>query len=104
MAVVQISREMSPNDKHQCAFFSREELVDAPEGPCERGEEGIQSTMLQDVLLIRGICHARITPYCIVVCKSPMWDWSEINPHMLRILAAFNTPLPETATNQGEEV
>jgi len=75
-------------DDNVRVYFSKQALTSQP----MVAEPGIPSgnSFLDAVLEIEGVDIAEIHRYRVAVLKSPMWDWSEIESRMLRLLAAFN--------------
>ena len=103
MAKIQIRRQNHPNDENCRFYYSHESLTDQPvEG--ERGDPDNQNEVLIQVLTIKGVMYAKVGAYVIVVIKSPMHEWSTIEPQMLRLLTAFNLPLSLSTITEGEEV
>ncbi|MHA1215926.1 MAG: hypothetical protein ACTSPX_01195 [Candidatus Thorarchaeota archaeon] len=86
MAKLKIGRMEA--DENVRIYFSKQVLTNHPMA----GEPGIPSnnSFLDAVLDIPGVDLAEVHRYHIKVLKSPMWNWSEIEPCMLRLLAAFN--------------
>ena len=58
-------------------------------------ERGNDSAFIETLLEVPGIDQVQAYPYKVLVIRSPMYSWEEIEPHILRLFAAFNTTLGE---------
>lgn len=98
-------RRMKTDDPHTRCYFSHTELVSRPE-QCIRGMR-VRSPVLKAVLEIPGVAMASVQTYNIIVTKPPTFEWSEIEPSLLRLLSAFNLgagALEKAPSNADNEV
>lgn len=91
----QISRKILENEKDARMYFTRTRLCDQPMVVEAGTEQSCPNTLVGALLEIDGIAAVELHMYHVAVHKSPMYDWDEIEPRMLRLLSAMHSDLQE---------
>ena len=98
MAKLQIKRICPAGDTDIRVYFSKQKLV----ATICAGEAGMPQELLADadpfletLLAIPGVYTAEYHQYHVAIRKTPMHDWEEIEPHLLKLLSSFNRDLEE---------
>jgi len=90
--VTAIQREKCPDDKNMRAYHSRVKLSSDPLELLLNGMRS-ENEIPSEIVNMPGVNSVEAYVFMIVVRKSPAFEWEEIEPNILRILAAFNMPL-----------
>ena len=90
---IQLKRMLIPENEHTRIYFSRTLLAGKP----EFGERGmtVENDTLSAILEIPGVTLAEVHAYEALVSKTPMFEWAEIEPQMLCLMASLNAELPD---------
>ncbi len=76
------------NDPNVQAYHTRFEMSSGPESGT-RGNSEEMGAFGNLILDIKGIAQLHICPYIMLVTKGPLFEWSEIEPEIKKILASF---------------
>lgn len=88
--MISIKRSNVGDDPMYRIYHSRYELS----ATVEAGIRGIpvEAPVLEAALAIAGVAKAMVHAYELHVVCSPMYEWEEIEPALLKLLASFNLP------------
>lgn len=109
--MVQVAEKVIDEAPHVRCFYTRVELTNVvvmgqrgvpvfvdPFGQptTEATGIGVASALLE----IPGVVVIQMFPYHVLVEKSPMWQWDEIKPGILRLLASMSLDVESVVKNE----
>lgn len=90
---VQIKRKVHSEEIH--VFHSRVTLTECIEAAVRGATFEYISPITEALMDIDGIVMAQVHPYHIIVQKGEAFEWSEIEPAILRLFSSLHLDLPQ---------
>lgn len=86
---LQLSRQQVEGQPDVRVYHSRFPLTEKPEETAQ-GNEHSDNAVLDIAANIPGVAMVVAKRYALVIMRSPMFEWAEIEVHLLRLLTAVN--------------
>lgn len=91
--MIKLQRQQVEGDPQTRVYHSRTPLTNRPEEMAYAMQRP-RNAVLEAVVRIRGVECAKVRPYVLIVRRAAMFEWDEIEPSLLRLIASFNLALP----------
>ena len=103
MSKVQIGRQLFSEDTDIRMYHVSTKLVDTVSVSIAGIPQEGSSPMGDAMLTIDGVEQVMVHPYCIVIKKAKMWEWSQIEPKLKALVTSFVLPVANVLADRPDE-
>ena len=88
--MTQIQRKVIDRHKNVRQYFSRTELSQRMEMVPREFRRRAKNSVTSALLEVPGVTCIGLTAYCVEVYLAETYEWSEVEPSILKLLTSFN--------------